>query len=117
MYWTWNSGYIFFFFEGESDQVVDDDTFRYHIGFFGGYSSPTLNNLRTTTLSFKEDKAVVRKDKTPEIHITLDLLRVFNGKNFQLKISESSEVMFSALSAKVAENIKEAFFYNRIVNN
>jgi hypothetical protein len=116
MYWTWNSGYIFFFLEGESDQVVDDDAFRYHIGFFGGFSSPTLNNLRTTTLSFKGDKAIVRKDKTPEVHIMLDLLKVFNGENFQLKISENSEIMFSATSAKVADNIKEAFFYDHIHN-
>jgi len=116
MYWTWNSGYIFFFLEGESNQVVGDDAFRYHIGFFGGFSTPTLNNIRTTTLSFERDIALVRKNKTPEVHIMMDLLKVFNGRNFTLKISENSEIMFSALSAKVADNIKEAFFYDHIHN-
>jgi len=116
MYWTWNSGYIFFFLEGESNQVVGDDAFRYHIGFFGGFSTPTLNNIRTTTLSFERDIALVRKNKTPEVHIMMDLFKVFNGRNFTLKISENSEIMFSALSAKVADNIKEAFFYDHIHN-
>lgn len=117
MYWTWNSGYIFFFFEGISPQLNhQDEEFRYHIGFYGGYSTPTLNNIRSTTLDFGRDVAKVRKDKTPEVHIMLDLLRVFNGSTFVLKIAENQEIMFSPISAKIADNVKEAFFYDHIHN-
>ena len=47
MYWGWNSGYIFFKVEGTSPVITAaGNVFQYHIGGFGGYSSPTPNNLK-----------------------------------------------------------------------
>jgi hypothetical protein len=56
MYWAWNSGYIFVKTEGTSPQAPVDpasgtNKFRYHIGLFGGYTSPTINNLKKFALS------------------------------------------------------------------
>ena len=48
MYWGWNSGYIFFKMEGTSPASASPGgVFMYHVGGFGGYSSKTLNNLKT----------------------------------------------------------------------
>ena len=51
MYWSWNSGYIFFKMEGNSAAAREDPTgnrrFRYHIGGFGGYSARTINNIKS----------------------------------------------------------------------
>ena len=116
MYWSWNAGYIFFFLEGESDLVIDNGRFRYHIGLFGGFSTPTLNNTRMATLSFERDKAIARKDRSPEVHIMLDLLKVFNGQAFPISIAEYPEIMARPESAGVANNIQEAFFYDHIHN-
>ena len=47
MYWTWNSGYIFFKMEGTSPAATGmGNSFMYHIGGFGGYSAPTINNIK-----------------------------------------------------------------------
>jgi len=57
MYWTWNSGYIFLKMEGLADQAPVDRTgqrkFRYHIGGFGGFDKPSVNNIRQVTLDLK----------------------------------------------------------------
>ena len=51
MYWSWNSGYIFFKMDGTSPAIpAMGGVFQYHVGGFGGYSSPQPNNLRTITL-------------------------------------------------------------------
>ena len=54
MYWTWNSGYIFFKLEGRSPQAPEvngQQLFRYHIGGFGGYDGETFNNLRRLVIN------------------------------------------------------------------
>ena len=54
MYWGWNSGYIFLKLEGTSDMAPVDPSghrkYRFHIGGFGGYSAPTINNIKTIIL-------------------------------------------------------------------
>lgn len=124
MYWGWNSGYIFFKFEGNSS-VISDDTngdptgkkqFKYHIGGFGGYSAPTINNVKVITIDLRTGGvAKVRKDRQSNVHLLVDVMKAFNGKN-SFKIAEHPNVMFSDFSVKVAENLMEMFKHDHTEN-
>jgi hypothetical protein len=107
MYWSWNSGYIFVKLEGNSPQAPADpngeNRFRYHIGGFGGFDSPTINNIKTVTLPFKGETAKVRKDKSPLLHFTVDVLKVFGGKN-TISVATHPTVMFNPFSVNIADN-------------
>jgi plastocyanin len=58
MYWSWNSGYIFFKIEGTSPQSTEmGNMFMYHIGGFGGYSSAMALTI-LETLRFHSSEAI-----------------------------------------------------------
>lgn len=117
MYWSWNSGYIFLKMEGTSPQAPADAAgnrkFRYHIGGFGGYSTPTFNNIRTVRLQFGSDKAQVGPGSSPEIHLLADVLKVFNGPT-QLSIASNPTVMVSPFSTTVSNNYVNMFSYDHM---
>ncbi len=119
MYWSWNSGYIFVKIEGDSPQAPAGNDglrrFRYHVGGFGGYSSPTINNIRETTLIFGKDVAKVRKDKTPDVHIKADVLKIFNG-NPNISIAANPSVHFAPFSVNIANNYVHMFKYDHMHN-
>jgi hypothetical protein len=81
MYWGWNSGYIFFKIEGTSPAVVTaGNVFQYHVGGFGGYNSPTPNNLKTITLDLTaRGTPKVKAGKETNIHLFVDVLKAFSG--------------------------------------
>ena len=118
MYWSWNSGYIFVKMEGTSPQsAAPDNKFRYHIGGFGGYSSPTINCIRTKTLSFGTSIAKVRSNnKTSTVHFIVDWLKLFNGST-QLRIAENHTVMFNPFGVNIANNYVEAFNFDHVHSN
>lgn len=124
MYWGWNSGYIFFKFEGNSAVISNDvngdptgkHQFKYHIGGFGGYSAPTLNNIRTVTLDLTAGGiAKVRADRPSNIHLLVDLMKVFNGKN-KFSIGAHPTVMFSDFSTSISSNLTEMFKHDHTEN-
>ena len=120
MYWSWNSGYIFFKMEGSSNAAREDPTgnrkFRYHIGGFGGYSARTINNIKAISLDLSKAGTVkVKKGRNATIHIKADILKTFNGAS-NLSIEAHSSVMFSEYSVKVANNYSKMFFHDRTVN-
>lgn len=117
MYWSWNSGYIFVKFEGTSPQsTATDNKLRYHIGGFGGYSSPTINCVRTKTLNFGSEAAKVRANKTPTLHFIADWLKLFNGST-QVRIANNSTVMFNPFGVNIANNYIEAFSFDHVHND
>lgn len=105
MYWGWNSGYIFFKLEGTSPaSTVTDHVYLYHIGGFGGYSSATINNLKTITLDLTaRGMPQVKSGKGPNIHLLLDVLKVFN-ESTNLSIAAHAAVMFDPFSVNIANN-------------
>ncbi|KQC01140.1 MbnP family protein [Pedobacter sp. Hv1] len=124
MYWGWNSGYIFFKFEGNSNVISDDvngdptgkKAFRYHIGGFGGYSSPTINNIKTVTIDLnKAGIAKVRKDRQSNVHLFVDVMKFFNGSN-NFSIAAHPTVMFSQYSTTIAKNLTEMFKHDHTEN-
>jgi len=79
MYWGWNSGYIFYKLEGTAASAATGN-FMYHVGGFGGYSTATVNNLRTITIDLTaRGTAKVKAGKTSNIHLFADVLKTLNG--------------------------------------
>lgn len=118
MYWTWNSGYIFFKMEGTSAQIPVTETnpnglFKYHIGGFGGYSTPTFNNIRKITLPMNGEKAKVRDDSSPSVHILVDILKVFEG-DMTISLAQNPIVMGNPFSLNVSKNYMNAFVIDHI---
>ncbi len=119
MYWQWNSGYIFVKVEGISPQSTNvDQSFKYHIGLFGGYTTPTINNIKNIALDVPSGGTinVVSESVTPTVHINADILKVFNGDT-NINIHANSEIMVSTLSAFVANNYQHMFTIDHVHNN
>lgn len=114
MYWSWNSGYIFMKLEGTSPAAPVDatgkNTFRYHIGFFGGRDTRTINNLKTITVPFGGEVAQVDPFRQPTVQLQADVLKVFDGAT-PISIKAYPEVMISPYSATVATNYASMFSY------
>lgn len=111
MYWTWNSGYLFVKFEGDSEQAKADQTgqhkFRYHIGGYGGYKKASLNNIKTVKLDLPNPKNL-RQDVQAVINIQADVLKIFDGTK-AMRIADNATVMFGEQSKVVADNYSTMF--------
>jgi hypothetical protein len=117
MYWTWNSGYIFFKIEGTSPSSAEaGNVFMYHIGGFGGYSSPTINNIREVTLDLTAGGiAKVTAGGESNIHLMVDIAKLFNGAT-QLSIAANPVVMFGDFSGNIANNYSAIFRHDHTEN-
>lgn len=120
MYWGWNSGYIFFKMEGLSDAAPVDGSgqhkFRYHIGGFGGYDAPSINNIRTITLDLSaRGTAQVRKNKNTNIHLLVDIDKVLSGST-TVSIAANPTVMFGDFSGNIANNYMQMFRHDHTEN-
>jgi hypothetical protein len=113
MYWSWNSGYIFLKMEGTSPAAPADPAgghnYRFHIGGFGGYSSPTVNNIREVTLDLTaKGVAQVKTGRKSQVHINMDIQKIMNGTS-NVSLATNSTVMFGAFSSNIADNYRNAF--------
>lgn len=120
MYWGWNSGYIFFKMEGNSPQAPPDPSgqrkFRYHIGGFGGYSAPTINNIKTIRVDLTASGvAKVRQGREANVHLMVDILKMFNGA-VNVSIAHNPTVMFSDFSVNIANNYTGMFHHDHTEN-
>lgn len=117
MYWSWNSGYIFFKMEGNSPVSTQvGNIFHYHIGLFGGYSTPTLNNLKKITINLStRGVAKVKTGKVANVHLLVDALKMFNGPT-NISIATHSVVMASPFSAQIANNYANMFEHDHTEN-
>lgn len=100
MYWSWNSGYIFFKMEGTSPAISTmGGVFQYHVGGFGGYNTATTNNLKTITLDLAaRGTPKVKAGKETNIHLFVDVLKALNGAN---NISFATTAMVHSASAGI----------------
>lgn len=120
MYWTWNSGYIFFKLEGISDQAKPDMTgqhkFRYHIGGYGGYDKPSLNNIKTVYIDLSKGGIIDTKThQHVNVNIAADLAKVFDGLT-TISLAKESNIMFGLKSKAVASNYAEMFSHHSTTN-
>lgn len=105
MYWSWNSGYIFFRLDGTSPVIPSlGGVFQYHIGGYGGYNSPTTNNLKTFTIDLtSRGTAKVKTGKATNIHLMVDILKAVSGTN-NLSFTTNAMVHSPTAGAAVANN-------------
>lgn len=117
MYWSWNSGYIFFKMEGTSPASTSTDKkFRYHIGLFGGYDKPTKNNVKTIKIDLrKAGAAEVKENLSSDIHLMVDLGKVFDADN-KISIAKNSTVMVSGPNDLIAANYASMFTHDHTHN-
>lgn len=118
MYWRWNSGYIFVKMEGSSPQAPADPSgkniYRFHIGGFGGYDSPTVNNIKTSTLALTT-AAKVRADQSPTVHLIVDAMKLMNGST-NVRMVENSTTMGGAFASVIAANYQNMFSVDHVHN-
>ncbi len=117
MYWGWNSGYIFFKLEGTSPASTSaDHVFQYHVGGFGGYTTPTPNNLKTITLDLSaRGTAKVKAGKETNIHLMVDILKALNG-NTNMSFATTSMIHSAAPAIPVANNYMDMFRHDHTEN-
>jgi hypothetical protein len=116
MYFDFNKGYIFFNLEGSSATASTGGTYKYHIGGFGGYSSPTFNNIKKLTLDLTQrGTPKVKAGKETNIHLMVDVLKFFDGKT-KLSIASNPTVMFDDFSVQVADNLPAMFEHDHTEN-
>lgn len=119
MYWGWNSGYIFLKMEGISMAAPEDaiglKKYRYHIGGFGGYNSPAINNIKNVQLDLPGEGFEVKENSKASIFIKADVLKIFGGAS-SLSIAEHYSIMFDTFSTVVADNYASMFSVASVEN-
>lgn len=108
MYWSWNSGYIHLKFEGTFTAPSASGDIRYHVGGFGGYSSPTINAIRSIRLSLIDAPLVITGSTQNSLAISADLKKMFTGA-ISFSVAENSSVMFSPFCVTIADNYATMF--------
>ncbi len=117
MYWSWNSGYIFYKMEGTSQASTQaDKSFKYHIGLFGGMNTPTLNNIKTINIDLTSKGILKAKyGRNLSIKLNADALKMFTG-SANVSIAANPVVMANAYSATVANNYANMFSHHSTQN-
>jgi hypothetical protein len=112
MFWSWNTGYIFVKLEGESSSSTDPDHYiLYHVG---GYKDPN-NNIRPKTVSLGHEPASVRGNKTPEVHMIVDVNKFFESPN-QISFGTSPVRHMPADNKVIADNYTNTFVADHVHN-
>lgn len=108
MYWSWNSGYIHLKFEGTFSAPKASGDIRYHVGGFGGYSSPTINAIRTIRLALGNNPLVITGGAQKTLTVSADLKKMFTGP-IPFSVAENASVMFSPFCVTIADNYATMF--------
>ncbi|MCS6933572.1 MAG: hypothetical protein NZM35_00295 [Chitinophagales bacterium] len=115
MYWSWNSGYIFFKIEGTSPASTrTGNVFMYHIGGYGGYSTPTANNIRTITLT-SPNAIEIGEGRAPEVHIYADILESLKTPT-TISIANTAVVHMPMAATTFANNYADMFKIDHVHN-
>lgn len=118
MFWDWNAGYIFVMMEGLSDASSDEDNnIVYHVGGYKSDASvPSLaNNIKTKAVPMGTTLAMVRHDRTPEVHMIVDVKKFFGTPNL-IKFSETPVQHSPKDNAKIADNYMNTFVVDHVHN-
>ncbi len=105
MFWTWNSGYIFFKLEGYSPaSKADLQRIEHHVG---GYRYP---NKAARLIKLELPKTLeVKKGSRHTITINMNLDKYWKGIN-EIKIADQALLMTpGGLAIKAADNIQKMF--------
>ena len=117
MYWEWNSGYMHFKIEGNSPQANNpNNSYKYHIGLFGGYSTPTVNNNRIVRIDLtKAGISKVQEHLSSDIHLMVDIGKIFDAVH-PISIQKNPVVMQSGPHTFIADNYAQMFMHDHTHN-
>ncbi|UPT70677.1 MAG: hypothetical protein M0D53_16675 [Flavobacterium sp. JAD_PAG50586_2] len=118
MAWTWSAGYKHVLFEGmfTSSTVTTPTVFMVHTGKSGAHY-----NYTDVTLNFP-DKALVRTNITPDVHLFADVAKVIDGTN-KIVLSDNNMggmgamIMSGANLPLITANLAEMFSVNHVHND
>lgn len=109
MFWSWNSGYIFWKCEGTSPQSPTK-TFKYHIGGFSGANKAIRINRHT----FNGGVLSVKTSALPQMHLMVHVSEIWNTTT---KIGTLSNVQMPGSSAaELSASFAGAFEFEHIHN-
>ena len=105
MFWTWNTGYIMWKFEGTSPRSTQSQgQITYHGGGFTGAD----NALREVTMPFPQT-VTVAKDGENHVHIGTNVQALFNAPN-QIDFAQSPVATLQGKTTSLmADNFVKAF--------
>lgn len=109
MFWSWNTGYIFFKIEANSPQSPNGKV-KYHVGGFSGAN----NAIRSDYKSFGTDILNVNGPKKAKIHFHVDMEHVWHDNTTVNSLNDIH--MPGANAAKIANHFKSAFELDHIHN-
>ncbi|HYG18409.1 MAG TPA: MbnP family protein [Ohtaekwangia sp.] len=104
-----NAGFFFLKMEGHSAST--DQALRYHVS---GYAAPT-DNMLTKTVVMEATPAMVRTDKTPKVHLIIDINEFFTSPN-DISFAASPSLVTAEETAKIAENYGNTFVFDHVHN-
>jgi hypothetical protein len=111
MFWSWNTGYIFFKLEGTSPVISSPGEFRYHVGGFKG----ATNNIKETQLSFDGTTLSLEKGGHPEIHLVVDVLELFESPvTIDMSTFSSTVMAPNADASTLANNYVDMITFDHI---
>ena len=115
--WTWATGYKFMLFEGAcsyNDGTTDltNVSMMFHMGSQGN----SVDNYRETSLTLP-NTIFIREDKTPQVHIKADILKIIEGEETSFNFADGyAVVMMGAKGTEIAENFKHIFMVHHVHN-
>jgi hypothetical protein len=111
MFWTWNSGYIFFKMEGKSD-ISPSKNYTYHVGGYMG----TYKTQQNISINFPVKAAQVKADHTPVVNLTVNCGEIFDTPHL-VDMTTTNNVMSEGSKAKMlAENYADMIFLKEVNN-
>lgn len=111
MTWSWAAGYKFIKFEGTvTSTSYTDANYRVHTGKTGD-----VYNYTEVTLDFPE-KALVRINVTPQVHIMTDLKKIIDGSTV-INFEEGLDVMGGTKVQNISANNVPSMFEVHHVHN
>lgn len=106
MYWVWNTGHIFMKLEGTVTSA-NNKALTAHIG---GYRAP-YSAIVTAAPAFPSGVTLlVRADHAPEIHLSADVLKLFDGVSHIPLSTFPTAMSPSAAAVQVAQNYAAGMF-------
>jgi hypothetical protein len=120
LFWSWNSGYIFFAVEGVSPVSTETgNVFQYHVGGYkeDAASATAANNIKVITLGFNGDKASVNSAHSPEVHMLMDIKKFFNGPGASVSFAANASRHSPKSCVDIAGNITSAFTVDHVHAN
>lgn len=111
MFWSWNTGYIFMKFEGNSASAADG-TFAFHLGGFAGANAAQ----QTVSHMMHSNMLSISPSASPQMHFIVDVAQALDGHH-PISLAQKSKVHMPGADAKmIAHGFSEGFSLDHIHN-